>query len=385
MARAKRKIRVHGDGSVYKRKDGRTAGEFFEEETNKRHIVYGKTEEECWQKIDAKKAEIAKGNTAPDSRMTVEQWGKEWLEHIKKVNYRAKSYSQRRDAIKNWINPSLGGIPIGKLRADQIQKKLITPMLGLGLAPNTIHSYFGALHAMLEDARVRGMIAKNPCEHIALPEVKRVERPILSLETLDLFLGAMGSLAPMAELAAYTGARGGELRALEWKNVNLEERSLLVCKTVSWIEGKFVVGPPKTDSSTRRLSLPQCAVDLLLTIQKEQRVLRLKNGPDWNKLELVFPHKDGGYQKEGTIHRHVKRAAARVGLPNDFTFHCLRHLAVALLIKAGAHPKMIQEICGHSSIEMTMNLYGHLFEGMHREAMNLLDRVFSTARKQKEA
>jgi integrase len=385
---ARKKKRGYGDGSVHKRSDGRCQGQFTDELTGKRHTVYAPTEEECWQKIDAKRAELAKlGTIAPD-RITVSEWAAEWLNDLKKINYRAKSYQHRSGVIANWIDPLLGSIQLQKLNARQIQKLFVAKMVEAGLAPNTILAYYGVVHTLLDDAHKREMIAKNPCEHIVLPEVKEAERPVLTMEQIDLFLAELEGiwLAPMVELAVYTAMREGELCALRWQDIDFEAGSIMIRSTVSWVTGHgFVVGPPKTESSAGRIAIPQCASNLLLDHRTRQKEQRLANGPGWNPLGLVFPHENGGYRGNWTICRHIKRVAALLGLPDNFTFHCLRHTAVALLIKAGAHPKMIQEICRHKSIETTMDLYGHLFEGMHREAMNLLDRAFEKARRQKEA
>jgi integrase len=283
----------------------------------------------------------------------------------------------------------LGNFQLQKIRDEDVQKRLIAPMIEVGLAARTIISYHGAFYTMMEDAYKRKMIARKPNENIVLPEIKSVERPILNMEQVDLFLAELEGhwLAPIAELAVYTAMREGELLALKWEHVDFEGMSLAVRSTVAWITGEgFVVGPPKTDSGERRIDLPECAIDLLQRIRTEQKALRLKKGLAWNKLGLVFPHHEhGGYRHETTVNRVVRKIVAKLCLSENFTFHCFRHTAVALLIKEGAHPKEIQEICGHKSIGMTMDLYGHLFPSIHRETMRRLNSAFSRARARKKA
>jgi integrase len=380
----RKKKHVHGDGSVHQRKsDGRWQGQWTDEETKNRHTVYGRTEEECWQKLEEKKAEVARGSLVEASRLTVATWADEWMTSIKKVTDRPKTHSDRESIVRVWIIPALGPIGLQKLDPRKIQCLFIQPMIEEGLAASSIRQYYGVLHTLLSDAVIRRIIIKNPCEHIALPAKLSVERPVLSVEQVDLFLLRLSDhwLRDVVELAVYTAMREGELLALRWPDIDFDEMSLIVRGTVTQIAFRGpIIGPPKTKSSERRLALPLCAADLLRRVQAEQRFLKRANGPAWNPSGFVFPNQAGGLRHGSQCDYMIKKVACSLGLPENFTFHCFRHTAVATLIKEGVHPKAIQEICGHASIEMTMNLYGHLFEGMHREAMGKMDQAYRKAR-----
>jgi integrase len=366
--------RSNDEGSFTQRKDGRWQGS--QRKGEKRHVVYGKTKNECAQKLRAKMVEVERGKSVPTDRITVAEWSKEWLEG--KLDYRPQSSQHRKCAIR-WIELTLGPIQLQKLTGRQVQRLFIAKMAEAGRASSTINGYYGVLYTMCKDAVLRGILAKNPCEHVALPQIRDAERPVLSIEQVELFLAELDAhwCRPIVELAVYTAMREGELLSLKWANVDFGDKALMVRSTVSYVARKgFVSGDAKTASSVRRIDLSQPAIDLLVKHRAEQETQAL----GWKEQDLVFSNSRGGYWHGASVDRVIKKAVIKLGLPRNFTFHCFRHTAVALLIKAGAHPKMIQEICGHATIEMTMNLYGHLFKGMHKEAIDKLGDAFASAR-----
>jgi integrase len=83
----------------------------------------------------------------------------------------------------------------------------------------------------------------------------------------------------------------------------------------------------------------------------------------------------GDYLSTTNLHIDFKRLLQRAELPN-IRFHDLRHSAASFLVKLGVHPKVVQEILGHSNISMTMDIYSHIFPSMQQEAMNKLDDLF---------
>ncbi|HEY4034925.1 MAG TPA: site-specific integrase, partial [Ktedonobacteraceae bacterium] len=90
---------------------------------------------------------------------------------------------------------------------------------------------------------------------------------------------------------------------------------------------------------------------------------------------LVFCNKDGGYMNPLNLVSDFKKLLKQTGLP-DIRFHDLRHSAASIWLALGINPKVIQELLGHSSIHVTLNVYSHVLPTMHKEAMDSLDASF---------
>lgn len=134
--------------------------------------------------------------------------------------------------------------------------------------------------------------------------------------------------------------------------------------------GVSVIGPTKTGRG-RRIPLPNQLLEPLLT--------HLKTRPD-DPDALVFSTNTGSPIAHGTVfRRHFQPAFARSGLPENTRWHDLRHTYASLLIAADGHPRAIMERLGHSSITVTLNVYGHLLPALDDELTARLEAAISNA------
>ena len=124
--------------------------------------------------------------------------------------------------------------------------------------------------------------------------------------------------------------------------------------------------PVKTRASRRRVDLSATAVRVL----RRQLLARKPND-----LGLVFPSPEGAIQNDDNFRHRVFRPAVRRTKLTGFRFHDLRHTYAALMVAAGAHPKYLQAQMGHSSIRVTLDLYGHLFPDANRGVLDALDQL----------
>lgn len=112
---------------------------------------------------------------------------------------------------------------------------------------------------------------------------------------------------------------------------------------------------------------------------KQHRALqleaRLHAGASWQEQGLVFPNRRGGYFSRARLYSLFKRLLKEAGL-QDMRFHDLRHSAATILLSMGVHPKVVQEILGHSTIGTTMNTYSHVLPSLHHDVMDDMDRFF---------
>src|SRR5262249_936666 len=157
------------------------------------------------------------------------------------------------------------------------------------------------------------------------------------------------------------------LLGLHWQDIDFDTRSLYVRRTINRI-GKFglVESEPKTQRSRRKIILPAFVVDVLRRHREQQQVIREKAGLLLPGKGIVFCNMYGGYIEPTNLHDDFKRLLRSAQLP-DIRFHDLRHSAATILLSMGVHPKIVQEILGHSNIGMTMDTYSHVFPSMQQE------------------
>src|SRR3954467_2346645 len=165
-------------------------------------------------------------------------------------------------------------------------------------------------------------------------------------------------------MAVYSGLRWGELAGLRRDRVNVLARSVHVVEQLTEVGGKLAFGPPKTAAGRRKVTLPRFLAEAL----GEQM------GP--TDSGLVFTAPDGQPMRRSNFGRRTWQPAVRSAGLDGLRFHDLRHTAVALAIGQGAHPKAIQERMGHSSVMVTLDRYGHLFEGLDERIAEGLDAVY---------
>lgn len=181
-----------------------------------------------------------------------------------------------------------------------------------------------------------------------------------------------------------TGMRRGELLGLKWQDINLDKGTLQVRRTLSRLPtqmGKdrgdlYIESEPKTKSSRRNIVLTGFALDALKQHRVRQEQMRSVAGDSWENHDYVFCTPLGKHLNPGHgVLVQLKLLLKKAGLP-DIRFHDLRHSAATLLLSMGVHPKVVQEILGHSEIGMTMNTYSHVLPTMQRDAMDRFNRVF---------
>jgi len=119
--------------------------------------------------------------------------------------------------------------------------------------------------------------------------------------------------------------------------------------------------------------------DVTIKALKDQRVLqeatRTKAGEKWQERNLVFTDRSGNFLDPDRVLRQFQSLLDQAGLPR-LRFHDLRHSAATILLTMGVHPKVVQELLGHSTIAMTMDTYSHLLPSMQRDAVDKMNTAF---------
>jgi len=137
----------------------------------------------------------------------------------------------------------------------------------------------------------------------------------------------------------------------------------------------YVESETKTSKGRRKIMLPLFVVEALKQHRTRQLEARLRAGTGWQEHDLVFCNIRGGYLDPGNLLRMFHALVKEACLP-PLRFHDLRHSAATILLGMGVHPKVVQELLGHSQIGMTMDTYSHVLPSLQKEAMDKWDDLF---------
>lgn len=269
--------------------------------------------------------------------------------------------------------------PISRQNAAIIEKNLgrkdLFSLTGAEkpLSPGTIRDYHAIIYTVLEQAYKEMIIKYNPAKRVTLPKKKRVrESKALQPEQLKAVLAALeGEPLPFRALITFfisTGCRRGEALALTWDKVDFVRREVLINQSMIYLpETGIQSGPTKTDNS-RRVALPDEAIDLLRKLWAEQAKDRLRLGDLWEDSNLIFPRWNGKPMNPGNVNLELTAFCDRHGLPH-INPHLFRHSAASVLLSNGVDVLTVAGMLGHSDVSTTLDTYAHAIdEARHKTA-----------------
>jgi integrase len=234
------------------------------------------------------------------------------------------------------------------------------------------------LHKALKQAVHDGLVPRNVTEAVKAPRQSRNEIPTLTREQVRIFLSSakVDRLEALYLLAIHTGLRQGELLGLKWSDIDLDRETLQVRRILSAAKEGPRFTTPKSNQG-RSVRLTTQAVQALRDHRKRQVQERLKHAAFWKDHGLVFTTLVGTpLNRHNVFSRSFKPLLRRAELP-DMPFHALRHSFATLMLTSGEHPKVVQEMMGHSGIRVTMDFYSHVLPDMQKEAVNRLGAMLS--------
>lgn len=235
----------------------------------------------------------------------------------------------------------------------------------------TVQYTHTVLQHALKQAVNDGLIPRSPCDAVDPPQVSREEiQPLDRDQVRTLFDAARGDrLEALYTVAVHCGLRQGELLGLKWEDVNLQDGTLQVRRTLS--NGEFTA--PKTAKSRRQIKLTAGSVAALKAHRKRQPEERMERAGLWQDQGLVFASEVGTPISRHNLTRRWKALLKRARLPQSIRFHDLRHTCATLLLSRSVHPKIVQELLGHATIAITLDTYSHLLKGMGDAAAGAMD------------
>jgi integrase len=185
-------------------------------------------------------------------------------------------------------------------------------------------------------------------------------------------------LRPLLVVLGTAGLRIGEALGLRWQDVDLVAGRLVIRQALQRRRGVgLVFVEPKTPRSRRTVHLTSLAVDALAE-QARLQARWSETMPSAARSGLVFTNLSGGPIEPGTVNANLSRLLADAGLPR-IRVHDLRHTTATTLLEAGVHPKVVQDLLGHSTIAITLDTYSHVAPTLHIQAVGELQRLLASA------
>lgn len=376
-----------------KRPDGRYATSaiigYDENGKPKRKVIYGRTIMELDKKVADFKSLQNKGIVIDDKGMTVQQWSEKWLE-LYKADKAYNTYMMYKRTVDNHITPNLGNIRLSALKKHQIQE-LLNNIVQSG-HQRTAELVKLTLHQIIQQAIIEEYIYKDVTIGLSLPKKQKSEKRTLTDAEKALIQNA--DLNPkeraFIDLLYYTGVRRGEALALMVSDIDFVNKKVKINKNlVIKDSGSEIKHSPKTNAGYREIPIPN---KLLISLQKyiaetnsvylftqstnSELMTKSSLRQFWNNILNKLNIAAGGNQYK-TSHKPKDGKSQIQLIASDITPHMFRHTYATNLYYAGIDIKTAQTLLGHSSIQMTLDIYTHLDDNKVHEAGTKLNEYFS--------
>lgn len=351
----------------------------------KRKSVYGKTRTEVKAKIKELMEELGKGiDLQKQAQYTFGDWLIIWMDEYKKMDLRLSTWENYYRFIKNRIYPTLGHIPLKDLQTDDIQM-LYNKMKKDGAAPATIRKNHQIIHACLKQAVENRLLCWNPADSVKLPKLESKEVRAMTPEEMGRFLAVLEDDRWGAAFLCLlgTGLRRGELLALRWQDIDLEENIIEVKQALAITKTQgLVIDEPKTKKSKRIIPLPEMVADAIRKHRKRHAEVKLI-AKDYEDNDLVFCTLNGKPISPRNFTRKFYEIKKKAGISEEVNLHALRHTFATRLLEEGENLKTVQELLGHTNISTTGNIYAHVSKQIKRKAASKMDKLLSKKAAQK--
>lgn len=329
------------------RSDGRYQG-YWRDEDGKRHCVNDRDPERLHARLRALEDRTP---APPTFREISEAWE---ARHVERVGYKtAETYT----APLRRIRERFGSVPAEDLTAAEIQS-FLNDLGKQAFSRRSVQLHRDIISMTFDDAILQGVLRVNPCAAVSLPRgLPSSRREMPDEATVDTVRARTDApFALFALICLYAGLRRGEVLALRWEDVDLENRLIYVSRSVEYVGNDARVKAPKTAAGTRTVPLLDPLAEILPP----------------PGAGLIFPGKDDEtpLTKSAFRKRWLKYCDA-IGC--EVTAHQLRHGFATILYEAGVRDKDAQELLGHASIQVTRDVYTHIRQRQREATVKALN------------
>lgn len=305
---------------------------------------------------------------------TFEELAQLWLENYK-TTVKPSTFENVRSKVEKMTEEHFKELKLKKITVAYCQKVVIE----LSKSYVLYNHYLSVINRIFKYAVLMDILDSNPFDKVIKPKSRQIQRKgnFLTKEELKEFLklaqtATLSYFFPLVHLMGYTGLRQGEALALKWSDIDFENKKITVNKTAVRIEGKQSLQTPKTKNSKRVISIDPTTLSILKNWKKDQIKIYFKNGKHFEGDEnFIFSNQRGEWVHIHNFIRYFKRFIADHKL-KTITPHGLRHTHASLLFSAGVEPKNISDRLGHSTVQITLDLYTHISEEQRTDTVDKL-------------
>jgi integrase len=339
----------------------------------------GRTREDVKERLAEAQRQAHAGRLVMGRDQTVAQYLEHWLAEAVRHSVRPKTY-ENYDLCVRRLLPHLGRVRLRALAPEHIQHAL-GELLDRGLAARTVRQVHMVLRCSLKQAVLWRLIASNPSDAVKAPRAERKEMRTLTEEEVRRLLRVTSGTRhhSLWVFLVTSGVRLGEALALGWADIDFVEGCASIRRALQRQRGMgLAFVEPKSSRGRRTVPLPQETLAVLAAHRHDLDQERHRAGDQWQENDLVFPSPVGRPRDMAylsfTFHRGLKRA----GLPR-LRIHDLRHTAATHLLNKHVHPKVVQDLLGHSTIAVTLDTYSHVMPALAKSASLLMSSLVPTS------
>lgn len=401
------------DGKSYRPKKWRVCVSFgFDPIAKKREqvvrIVTG-TKADAQKKRDEIRREREAGVSSDGYKLTFEEFSKQWLTTRKQSNQLSEATLSEEDTQVSLINSLIGQIKLQDITPATIESVLSAIReRNSGLSGTTMNKYYKKIKQILDDAEFKGLILRNPCARVKAPKKDKPNRKSLDAKQLSNFSSFVeqeleqaieglidkeerqesrnkidsrsrvegisnisGLYAVKTDIA--TGARLGEILALDWSCVDFDELYIDIHQSLT-AKGKLKA--PKSESGYRKVFITSSLMKELESWKTLQEKLLLTLGVKQTEHTPIFCSNVGTFINPPNFEHWFKKLKAKAGFP-DLRFHELRHTQATQLLENGASIKTVQARLGHASASTTLDFYVHPSSEKDKEAAEIISSIIN--------
>ena len=305
---------------------------------------------------------------------TFEKLASLWLENYK-TTVKPSTFENVRSKVEKMTEEHFKELKLKKITVAYCQKIVIK----LSKSYVLYNHYLSVINRIFKYAVLMDVIDSNPFDKVIKPKSRQVQKKgnFLTKEELKEFLklaqtATLSYFFPLVHLMSYTGLRQGEALALKWSDIDFENKKITVNKTAVRIKEKQTLQTPKTKNSKRVISIDPTTLSILKSWKKDQIKIYFKNGKHFDGEEnFIFTSQRAEWVHIHNFIRYFKRFIADHKL-KSITPHGLRHTHASLLFSAGVEPKNISDRLGHSTVQITLDLYTHITEEQRTDTVEKL-------------
>lgn len=305
---------------------------------------------------------------------TFEELAQLWLENYK-TTVKPSTFENVKSKVEKMTEEHFKELKLKKITVAYCQKVVIE----LSKTYVLYNHYLSVINRIFKYAVLMDILDSNPFDKVIKPKSRQTQRKgnFLTKEELKEFLklaktATLSYFFPLVHLMSYTGLRQGEALALKWSDIDFENKKITVNKTAARIKEKQTLQTPKTKNSKRVISIDPTTLSILKSWKKDQIKIYFKNGKHFEGEEnFIFTNKWGDWVHIHNFIRYFRRFIADNNL-KKITPHGLRHTHASLLFSAGVEPKNISDRLGHSTVQITLDLYTHITEEQRTDTVEKL-------------